>query len=131
MKTKTIHHAVSVQATPKEVYDALMNSKRHAKFTGARANINQKVGGAFSCYDGYITGINLELDSGKRIIQAWRATNWPKGTYSMVTFKLSQAGKGKTKLEFTQVGVPADDYEDKNQGWKQHYWKPLKAMLEK
>jgi hypothetical protein len=44
---------------------------------------------------------------------------------------LAKASKGKTKLSFTQVGVPANDYEDKSAGWKTHYWTRLKALFNK
>lgn len=38
---------------------------------------------------------------------------------------------GRIQLRFTQVGVPARDYARKNQGWRTHYWQPLKRFLEK
>jgi len=131
MKTKNIQHTVFIRATPKEVYDALMNGKQHAQFTGARARIRAKAGAAFSCYDGYITGITLELAPARRIVQAWRSRGWPPGHYSIVTFQLAKRPGGRTQLRFTQVGVPAKDYARKNQGWRTHYWQPLKRFLEK
>ena len=39
MKTKNIQHTVLIRARPGEVYDAMMNGKKHAQFTGARARI--------------------------------------------------------------------------------------------
>jgi len=129
MSTKTIHQSVVLRASPKEVYNTLIDSKKHAQFTSAKAKISKKVGGSFSCYDNYITGVNLELIDGKKIIQAWRCSTWPKDIYSIVIFKLSKAKQGKTKLEFTQIGVPTGDYKEKLSGWKTHYWKPLKAIF--
>src|SRR5438045_8578201 len=104
--TKIIRQSATLSATPKHVYEALIDSAKHARFTGERAKINRKVGGRFSCYGGYITGINLELDPGKTIVQAWRSSGWPKGYYSIVTFRLAGVARGRTKLSFTQVGVP-------------------------
>jgi uncharacterized protein YndB with AHSA1/START domain len=126
---KTIRQSVVLPAPPKQIYAALMDSKQHARFTGERAMIERKVGGRFSCYGGYITGITLELDPARTIVQAWRSSGWPKGYYSIVTFKLAAAGRGKTRLSFTQVGVPSRDYKAKSSGWRKHYWKPLKAMF--
>ncbi len=37
---------------------------------------------------------------------------------------------GKTRLDFSHVGVPANDYAEKNRGWRTHYWQPLKRYLE-
>ncbi|HSY18106.1 MAG TPA: SRPBCC family protein [Candidatus Acidoferrales bacterium] len=131
MKTKNIQHTVLIRATPKAVYTALMNEKKHSKFTGAPAKIPAKAGAAFSCYDGYITGYNLELKPGKHIVQAWRSQDWPAGHYSIVTFALAKKSGGRAQLRFTQIGVPAGDYRAKNKGWRTHYWQPLKKFLEK
>ena len=127
--TKTIRQAVVIPASPKQVYDALIDSKKHARFTGSKAKIQRRVGGRFSCYDGYITGIHLVLDPGKAIVQAWRSSGWPNGYYSIVAFRLATAGRGKTRLTFTQLGVPANDYKAKSNGWRTHYWTPLKATF--
>ncbi len=127
--TKTIHQQVLLPAAPKAVYAALMDEKKHAAFTGAKAKISKKVGGAFECYDDYITGQNVELLPGKRIVQVWRGKSWPAGTFTLVTFALAKAAGGKTKLTFTHLGVPASDYKAKIEGWRVHYWEPLKRYL--
>ena len=131
MTTITIQHTVLIRATPKQVYDALMNQKQHAQFTGAPARIRAKVGGAFTCYNGYLDGITLELEPARRIVQAWRSHGWPRGHYSVVTFALAKKPGGRTQLRFTQIGVPSNDYAKKNRGWRTHYWQPLKKFLEK
>ena len=130
MKTKTIEHKVLIHATPKKVYHALMNSRQHSKFTSAPAKIGAKLGSAFTCYGKYVNGFTLELRPAKRIVQAWRSKGWPEGHYSIVTFAVSPRPKGQTKLHFTQIGVPANDYSEKNKGWRTHYWEPLKNFLE-
>jgi len=129
--TNTIRHNVTVGAAPKKVFGALMNEKKHAKFTGARASISRKVGGDFTCYRGFISGINLELVPAKRIVQAWRARDWPAGTYSIVSFALSRQAGGRTRISFTHVGVPASRFKDINEGWRTFYWKKLKGYLER
>lgn len=130
MKTKNIEHKVRFRATPRAIYNALMNQKQHTQFTGERARIRAIAGAPFDCYHRYITGITLDLKPGKRIVQAWRSQNWPDGHYSIVTFTLT-AKSGGTQLHFTQIGVPANDYARKNNGWRMHYWQPLKEFLEK
>jgi len=131
MKTKTIEHKVRFRATPKAIYNALMNQQQHTQFTGERARIRAKAGAPFDCYDRYITGIMLDLKPGRRIVQAWRSQNWPDGHYSIVTFALAAKSRGVTELRFTQTGVPSGDYARKNNGWQMHYWQPLKAFLER
>jgi activator of HSP90 ATPase len=130
METKNIRQTVTIKASPHDVYEALMDSKKHSEFTGDKASISRKVGGKFTAFDGYAEGTNQELVQGEKIVQTWRASDWPAGHYSKVTFSLKEANNG-TRLTFTQTGVPEDQYEDVSQGWRDYYWTPLKQMLEK
>jgi activator of HSP90 ATPase len=130
MKTKSIRQSVIIRASPHEVYEALMDSKKHAEFTGGRASISREVGGKFSAFDGYAEGVNLELVPDKKIVQTWRAEDWPEGHYSKVTFSLVKVAGG-TRLTFTQTGIPEEQQEDVSQGWEDYYWTPMKEMLEK
>jgi uncharacterized protein YndB with AHSA1/START domain len=125
-----IRQSVTFKATPHKVYEALMDSRQHAKFTGDAASISRKVGGKFMAYGGYITGTNLELVPDKKIVQSWHAADWLEGHESRVTFKLTSV-KGGTRLSFTHSGVPTEHYESIKQGWIDNYWTPMKAILEK
>jgi activator of HSP90 ATPase len=130
MKTKTIRQSVTFRASPYEVYEMLMDSRRHSKFTDAKASISRKIGGKFTAYRGYINGVHLDLVPDKKIVQSWRGSDWPEGHYSKATFSLKKVKNG-TRLSFTQTGVPDQHYADINQGWRDFYWKPMKEMLEK
>ena len=127
---KTIEQTVTFAATPHEVYDALMSSKKHAAFTGAAAKISDKKGGKFSAYDGYCEGVNLALTKDKKIVQTWRASDWPDDHFSKVTFALSKTASG-TKIVFTQTDVPEKQARSIAKGWTEFYWNPLRTYLEK
>ncbi len=128
--SKTIRQTATFKASAHDIYEALMDQKKHAKFTGGEAKINRKVGGEFSISDGEISGKNLELVPDKKIVQSWRYSDWKAGEYSTATFSLEEKD-GKTRLTFTQTDVPNEHYEDIKQGWKDYYWGPMKEMLEK
>ena len=130
MKIKTIRQSVTIKATPHEVYEALMDSRKHSKFTGGKASISRKIGRKFTAYGKYISGVNLGLVPDKKIVQSWRGSDWPKGHYSKVTFSLEKVKNG-TRLTFRQSGLPEKYYKDISQGWRDYYWKPMKEMLEK
>lgn len=130
MKTKSIRQSVIINATPKEIYEALMDSKKHSGFTREKANIIRKVGGKFSVYNGYASGENLELIENKKIVQSWRGSDWQEGHFSKATFTLTKTKNG-TKINFFQTGVPEKNYSSIKQGWIDFYWKPMKEMLEK
>lgn len=128
---KTIRQSVTFKAPPHEVYEMLMDSRKHTRFTSAKARINRNIGGKFSAYDGYCSGKNLALAKDKKIVQSWRSSDWqPTDHYSKATFALKTV-KGGTRLTFIQTGVPDNHYESIKQGWIDHYWTQMKEMLEK
>ena len=130
MKTATIKQSATFKASPHEVYEALMDSRKHSKFTDSKASISRRIGGKFTAYDGYIEGVNLELVPDEKIVQSWRGSDWPDGHYSKAIFALKKV-EGGTRLTFTHTDVPEDQYDSISQGWRDYYWKPMKKMLEK
>lgn len=129
MKTKTLHKTISFKATPHDVYEALMDSKKHTEFTEAKAVISRNIGGKFTAFDDWASGTNVELVQDKKIVQTWRGSDWPEAHYSTITFSLKQKGK-ETILDFTQTEIPADLYDDIKQGWIDWYWDKLKSYIE-
>ena len=120
--SNSIHHEVTFKAKPGEVYTALMESRKHTAFTkNGVAKVSKKIGGAFSAHGGYVSGFNLDLVENKRIVQAWRGKNWPKGVYSIVSFKFSKEGTG-TKLVFDHTGIPDGMSDHLAGGWQKMYW---------
>ncbi len=128
MRTATVHQLVLFRAPPKHVYDALMDSAAHAEFTGAPANISADVGGEFTAHGPHISGTNLALEPGRRIVQRWRVANWPTGHYSVVHFTFEPAQEG-TLLRFVHQDIPSDRAKEIDVGWMEQYWKPLKKYL--
>lgn len=126
-----IKQTVTLSGTPAQVYRALMTTKGHSAFTGAPAEVSPKIGGTVSAWGDYILAINLALTPGKLIVQAWRASDWAAEAWSIATFRLAAARGGKTKLTFTQAGVPKTAVKGIAQGWHDFYWSPLNAWLTK
>jgi uncharacterized protein YndB with AHSA1/START domain len=130
IKTGTIRQRVIISATPREVYEAYTDSRIHSKFTGSKATIAPKVGGRMIAWDGYITGRNLGLVKGKRIVQEWRTTEWPEGyPPSKLTITLRKSGSG-TELVMVHSRVPKSQLKEYADGWREWYWDPLKAYFE-
>ncbi|MEN8615021.1 SRPBCC family protein [Dehalogenimonas sp. THU2] len=129
MGTKTIMQLAVFESQARPVYEALTDSRRHAAFTGEAAVIDARPGGTFTAYGDYITGCFVQIVPLKKIVQRWRAADWPEGVFSEVTIEL-QEKKGVTTLYFTQEGVPEDFAEAIAQGWHDHYWDRLRDYLE-
>ena len=128
MQTKTLQQTVTFRASPKEVYDMLMDSKKHQSLSGMPAKISKRVGGKFTAWGSHLTGINLVLNPGEKIVQAWRATGWWPDHYSIAIFDISKV-RGGSKLKFTQIGIPPSRYSGHYRGWIETYWTPMKEIF--
>ncbi len=131
MKTKTIRQTLNFKAKPLEVYEMIMDAKKHAAITDGDVTMSRKIKGKFSAFGGYCHGYNIELVPGKKIVQAWHfdENEWPEEHFSICTFLLEKTAHG-TKLSLTQQKVPAHKYEDLKNGWHQYYWTPMKAYID-
>lgn len=124
-----IHQEITLPGNPKAVFAALTDAKKFSAFTGgAPAEIAAKPGGAFSCFGGRISGRIVELMPDVRIVQAWRAGNWPEGVFSIARFELKPKSTG-TLLTFDHTGYPEDQAKHLESGWNAMYWDPLRKYL--
>ena len=128
MKTKTIRQTVRFEAPPRKVYELLMDSTKHQSLSGEKATISRRIPGKFLAWNGHITGFNLALQPGAKIVQAWRATGWWPDHYSIAIFDIQKAKDGSV-LRFTQIGVPPQRYSGHYRGWIEAYWTPMKEVL--
>ena len=120
-----------VLAKASVIYEAWLNSKSHAAMTGSPAKVDGKLGGKFSAWDGYIFGSTLELTSNKRIVQAWRTTEFPKDAPdSRVEILLDEVHNG-TKITLIHSDMPEDQVGDYKQGWEDFYFKPMREYFGK
>lgn len=128
MDTVTIEQEVELPGTPEEVYEAYIDDVKHSDFTCYPTSIDRREGGRMTAGGGYIEGEILELVPGARIAQTWRASDFPAGHESHLELDLEPDEEG-TLLRMTHSGVPADMAEGISDGWRKHYWEPLKAYL--
>src|SRR5215469_2786205 len=128
MVTTTIRQTVTFHATPSQVFDVLMDARKHQGLSGRPAHISKKVGAKFTTRGARVRGYNLVVKRGKKIVQAWRAKGWPTDHYSIATFDFAKV-RGGTRLHFTQLGVPHDRHSGHYREWIEGYWMPIKEML--
>jgi activator of HSP90 ATPase len=128
-RPKTITQRLVVPAPPAAVYEAFVNARKHAAFTGSPATGSGRVGGRFTAWDGYIAGVHRQLSPGKKIVQDWRTTEWPEGAPDSRVELTFQKVKGGTEIKMVHSNVPAEQADDYRQGWIDFYWTPLKAYF--
>lgn len=120
-----------IPATPEAIYSAWLDSRGHSAMTGDKATASTEVGGAFTAWDGYISGRNVQLVPNARIVQTWRTTAFThEQQYSTVTVLLTPV-PGGTRVTLTHANVPDDHQGYENGGWHDHYFTPMKAYFAK
>ena len=130
MTTRTIVHDVTFSASPKEVFEVLMDPVKHSRATGSPAEIDRRAGGRFVQNGGGHWGTTIEIREPERIVQSWHARNWPEGIYSEVTFTLMALADGRrTLLSLVHSGVPEDHFDEVNAGWQKFYWTRMAAFF--
>jgi activator of HSP90 ATPase len=131
MKTKDLEYTVQFDASVRDVFEMIMDEKKHAEFTGSKVKIDRKEGGKFSMWDGGLYGTNLEIIPDRKIVQEWVAVedNWPKGHVSVVTYEFSEKNGG-TELKFLHTAIPEESFDGVESGWTEYYWENMKKWLE-
>jgi uncharacterized protein YndB with AHSA1/START domain len=130
METSQFELSVSLAAPPRDVYDAWLDAEEHAAFTGDEASCDPHVDGAFSAWDGYITGRNLVLEPGQRIVQAWRTTDFaPDAPDSKLELIFDADGEGGTRLTLRHSGLPAGDDARYKEGWREFYFEGMRVYF--
>lgn len=125
----TLH--ATIPAPPQAVYDAWLDSRKHSAMTGGKAKASAKPGAAFSAWDGYITGRNLVLEPGRRIVQSWRTTRFTKADPDSEIELLLAPAKTGTRLTLRHRKVPDGHTGYRDGGWQEFYFQPMKEYFAK
>ncbi|HUI88726.1 MAG TPA: SRPBCC domain-containing protein [Anaerolineales bacterium] len=115
-----------IPATPEQIYKAWLSTKGHGEMTGSPAEVDSKAKGEFTAWDGYISGETLEAKPYSRIIQAWRTTEFPKGSSDSRVEIMLEPVKGGTKITIIHSNIPEGQAEAYKQGWQDFYFTPMK-----
>lgn len=132
MDIKNLHQTIKFKTDAVDLYNCIMNARIHSSFTGDETIIEDKEGTLFSAFGGYITGKNIVLERGKKIIQTWRAEeeDWPADHFSEVTFLFTPV-EGGCQLDFHHTTIPEHVFDRIEKGWHEYYWEPLKIYLDR
>lgn len=109
-------------AEPEEVYIALTNPATIQLWTGEPAVMSTEPNSEFSLWEGSIEGMNLEFETGKKIVQQWYFGEQEEP--SIVTIKLHPHAHG-TSVELRHTNIPDEAYDEIVEGWNDQYFGSL------
>lgn len=121
----------TLPASPEAIYNAWLSSDGHSQMTGSPATVESGIGGAFTAWEGYISGKTLELEPHTRILQAWRTSEFPDDSPdSRVEILLEEDSKG-TKVSLVHTDIPDGQGENYKKGWDEFYFTPMHTYFSK
>jgi activator of HSP90 ATPase len=119
-----------VAGSVEAVFDAFLDGATHSAMTGSEATSVASVGAKFTAWDGYIQGKHLAFERPSRIVQAWRAADFPEGSQdSRLEIRLEPA-KGGTLVTFVHTDLPEGMGPAFRDGWTRYYLTPMEAYFE-
>ena len=116
--------------SPATLYEAWLDSETHGEMTESSADIDPRIGGRHSAGDGYISGENLELESGVRIVQSWRTTDFEDSDPDSrleLTFEETDEG---SLLTLRHTNIPSGQGESYQKGWEEYYFDPMEEYFD-
>lgn len=116
-------------ASAEKIYKAWLSTNGHTEITGSPAKVDGVVKGAFTAWDGYIWGTFLELEENKKIVQAWRTSEFSDDADDSHVEILLKEKDGKTTLTLIHSNMPEDQVDGYKQGWEDFYFKPMREFF--
>jgi len=123
---KDIKRYFTIPTEPKNVYNALTNKNMLEIWTGEEAVMEPVAGSQFSLWGGSVTGVNLEFEENRKIVQQWFFGEQEEP--SVVTMILHPHKKG-TSVEFRHTNIPDEAFENISDGWEEDYFGALRELF--
>jgi uncharacterized protein YndB with AHSA1/START domain len=123
---KNLKRYFLLSAKPEDVYRALTNKQIMEMWTGEDVEMEPEAGTEFSLWGGSITGINLEFEENRKIVQQWYFGEQEEP--SIVTIVLHPDKKG-TSVEVRHTNIPDKAYQNIAEGWEEDYFGSLREMF--
>ena len=118
-----------IPAPAERIYAAWLSSDEHTAFTGDKAVVEPFVGGRHTTFDGYASGQTVELQPGRRIVQTWRAEDFPVGSPDSRVEVTLEETVGGTMVTILHTDIPSGQGTNCRDGWIKYYLEPLKGYF--
>lgn len=123
---KDLKRYYSIPAEPKDIYNALINKNMLEIWTGEDAVMQAEANTEFSLWGGSISGINLEFEENRKVVQQWFFDDQEEP--SVVTIILHPDKKG-TSVELRHTNIPDEAFENISDGWDEDYFGALRELF--
>ncbi len=128
-KKGSLRQLYHMKAKPQQVWKMLVDPKAIEEWSGSTAVMSITPGTKFSLWDDTINGENVEIITGKKLVQKWKEADWKEA--SIVTFSLGRGKASDTIVELIHTNIPKEKLQDIADGWNEYYLGMIKKAFEK
>ena len=111
---------------PKRVMELLTDPALIRKWSGSDAVVENRVGGSFAMFDGWVTGKVLKTTE-HELAYTWKEEHWPAASQVYYVLKPDEAG---TKVILRHTGLPNEaEVKNHKSGWADYVFDPLEDFI--
>jgi uncharacterized protein YndB with AHSA1/START domain len=115
-----------VYATPEEVFEAMTDPGIIGAWGGGMSVIEEKVGGHFELFDGWVKGEITHFIPGKELGYTWKPEEWDKRTKASNVLLKFMSHPAGTDVVLVHTGFPSQEEADKHgNGWIDFVFDPM------
>lgn len=130
MKANSFAISASFPFSSEVVFTALTNARQIAEWSGQSGKVQSTIGGKIELFNGWVKGIVLAYESGKRLSFTWKPSEWTKDKQTSIVTCLFKPTKTGTKLTLKHSGFPNySELQSHKEGWIEFVFDPLKMYL--
>ncbi len=116
-----------IPAPPQDVYKALTQAVLLKLWTGEEAIMEPLPNTPFSLWDDSITGMNIDFELNKKIVQHWDFGEQEEASEVVILIHPHKQG---SSVELRHSNIPDEAFEDISRGWDEVYFAGLAEFYE-
>ncbi|XP_063900084.1 activator of 90 kDa heat shock protein ATPase homolog 1-like [Zophobas morio] len=125
---KAYERVFNFKCSATAAYAVFVDEQQVKAWAGHTATIDPHVGGAFSLFDGNVSGTFTKLVPGSEIQMSWRRSGWPDGHYSLVVLSFRE-DVDCTRVSLKQRDIPETHYQSTSEGWPANYFQRINSVF--
>jgi uncharacterized protein YndB with AHSA1/START domain len=114
---------------PKRVMQLLTDPVLIRKWSGGEAILENKVGGRFEMFDGWVKG-EVTRTSENELAYTWKISEWGEEVPPTEVHYLLKEDKAGTKVVITHTGFPnEEEMRSHKAGWTDYFFDPMEDFI--